>query len=247
MAAREGNFDRQITIFSPQGHLYQIEYCIKASISGGNTAVAVRGDRCAAVITQKKVPDRLIDPTSISSVYRITDTITCLVLGSIPDSRSQIERLRYEANDFKFNHGYPIPTHVLAQKMADICQVYTQEASNRALCCTMLIAGVDDEKGAQTFKVDPSGHILPYKAVATGKSEAEAMNYLEKRNDQLSAGMSEDATVELAISTMMYVLATDFKGSEIEVGVVAADKKFRMLSQDDIEDRLNAISERSDS
>lgn len=131
--------------------------------------------------------------------------------------------------------------------MADICQVYTQEASNRALCCTMLIAGVDDEKGAQTFKVDPSGHILPFKAVATGKAEAEAMNYLEKRNEQLMAGLDEDSTIELAISTMMYVLSTDFKGSEIEVGVVAAGKKFRMLSQDDIEDRLNAISERSDS
>lgn len=165
----------------------------------------------------------------------------------VADSKSQIERLRYEANEFRFNHGYPIPTHVLAQKMADICQVYTQEASNRALCCTMLIAGVDDEKGAQTFKVDPSGHILPYRAVATGKSEAEAMNYLEKRHEQLLSGLGESATIELAISTMMYVLATDFKGSEIEVGVVSAGKKFRMLSQDDIEDRLNAISERSDS
>ena len=56
--------------------------------------------------------------------------------------------------------------------MADICQVYTQEASHRALCCTMLLIGVDDERGSQVFKLDPSGHILPYRAVATGKSEA---------------------------------------------------------------------------
>jgi 20S proteasome subunit alpha 1 len=162
------------------------------------------------------------------------------------DSRSQIERLRHEANDFRFNHGYPMPTHMLAQKMADICQVYTQEASYRALCCTMLLIGVDDERGPQVFKIDPSGHILPYKAVSSGKSEAEAMNYLEKKVDLIQAGLSEADTVELAISTMMYVLSTDFKGSEIEIGVVAAGKRFRMLTQEEIEERLNSISERSD-
>lgn len=163
------------------------------------------------------------------------------------DCRAQVERLRYEANEFRFSNGYPVPVHVLSQKMASLCQVYTQEASNRALCCTMVLIGVDEEKGAQVFKVDPSGHILPYKAVAAGKAEAEAMNFLEKRISEINAGMSLNDTVEVAISTMMYILSSDFKGSEIEVGVVSADSKFRVLSAEDVEDRLNAISERSDS
>lgn len=245
MAAREGNFDRQITIFSPQGHLYQMEYCIKAATSGGNTAVAVRGKDSAVFITQKKVPDRLIDPSCVTSIYRVTDTIGCLMLGLLPDIRSQIERLRYEANEFRFANGYAMPVHALAQRIADICQVYTQEASNRALACVILLIGVDDEKGAQVYKVDPAGHFLPYKAAATGKSEQEAINFLEKRADDLS-NLNEDATIELAISAMQYVLSTDFKSSEIELAVVSRGKKLRKLTEDEIEERLNAISERSD-
>ena len=65
MAGREGNFDRQITIFSPQGHLYQVEYCIKAANGGGNTAVAIRGENSACFITQKKVPVRSLNITSL--------------------------------------------------------------------------------------------------------------------------------------------------------------------------------------
>lgn len=238
-------FDRQITIFSPQGHLYQIEYAMKAATSGGNTAIAVRGANSAAFITQKKIPDRLIVPTSLTSVYRITDSIGCLMIGMLPDIKAQVERIRYEANEFAFENGYPIPVHVLAKRIADICQVYTQEASSRALACVMLLIGVDDEKGCQVFKVDPAGHYLPYKAVSTGKYEPEAMNYLEKKVEELGA-MDEESTIEMAIMAMQYVLSTDFKGSEIEVAVVSKGKKFRVLGEDEIETRINSIMEKSD-
>ena len=77
----QGNFDRQITIFSPQGHLYQVEYAMKAATGAGNTALAVRGATSACFITQKKVQDRLVDPTSMTSIYKITDSIGCLMLG----------------------------------------------------------------------------------------------------------------------------------------------------------------------
>jgi 20S proteasome subunit alpha 1 len=146
----------------------------------------------------------------------------------IADIRAQVERLRYEANEFKFQNGFAMPVSVLSTRIADICQVYTQEASSRALACVMLLIGVDDEKGAQVFKVDPAGHFLPYKAVATGKSEPEAMNFLEKRVGDLAA-LDEKGTIEMAISAMQYVLSTDFKSSEIEVAVITNGKKFRVL------------------
>ena len=91
------------------------------------------------------------------------------MLGLPADVRAQVERLRLEANEFEFKHGYAMPVHVLAKRIADICQVYTQEASSRALACMMVLIGAENEKGAQVYKVDPAGHFLPYKAVSTGK------------------------------------------------------------------------------
>ena len=167
------------------------------------------------------------------------------MIGLQPDIRAQVDRVRYEANEFMYQNGYAMPVHVLAKRMADICQVYTQEASSRALACVMLLIGVDDEMGAQCFKVDPAGHYLPYKAVATGKAEPEAMNFLEKKVDTLSE-LDEAKTIEMAISCMQYVLATDFKSAEIEVAVISAGSKFRRLTDEDIGGHLNAIAEASD-
>ena len=251
---------------------------MKAATSGGNTAIAVRGKKSAAFIAQKKVPvwtdhyirffvlffsnqDRLVDPTSLTSIHKITDTIGCLTIGlsgNFPffivslllnnvsaDIKAQIERIRYEANEFWFNNGFSMPPHALAKRVADICQVYTQEASSRALAVVMLFIGFDDEKGSQVFKVDPTGHYLPYKAVAMGKFEPEAMNFLEKRVTDLGE-LDEENTVEMAIMAMQHVLSSDFKSNEIEVGVVSEGKKFRVLSEQEIEARVNSISEKSE-
>jgi 20S proteasome subunit alpha 1 len=167
------------------------------------------------------------------------------MLGMPADVRAQIERLRYEANEFAFTNGYEMPAHALSKRVADLCQVHTQEASSRALACMMLIIGADDEKGAQTFRVDPAGSYLPYKAVSTGKYEPEAMNFLEKKVGEFEA-MDENATIEMAISAMQHILSSDFKGTEIEVGVITQGQKFRVLKETEMEERLNAISERSD-
>lgn len=50
----------------------------------------------------------------------------------------------------------------------------------RPMACTVLLTAIDDEKGPQLFKCDPSGHYFGYKAAAIGSKEAEASNHLEK-------------------------------------------------------------------
>ena len=55
-----------------------------------------------------------------------------------------------------------MPVHVLSQRMADLAQVYTQQAGKRAMGATMIMCGIDDEKGSQLFKNDPAGNFFGY-------------------------------------------------------------------------------------
>lgn len=242
--SRDSNYDHQITVFSPQGRLYQMEYAFKAaSTSSGLTGVALRGKDTCVVVTQKKIPDRLMDPKSVTNLFQITPGIGCLVTGIMPDCKASIQRARMEAADFRFKYGYAVPVHVLARRIADIAQVNTQSASMRPLACVMMLVAVDDEKGPQVLKVDCAGHYLPFFGTASGSKEQEAVNFLEKKVPEMKE-YSEDESIRCAIMCLGSVLGSDFRGTEIEVGIVQGKLgKFHPLTEEQIEGHLNAIAD----
>lgn len=74
-------YDRHITIFSPEGRLYQVEYAMKAVKHTQLTAVAVKGEDSVVVVCQKKVPDKMLDPSTITSLWRISDQVGAAIIG----------------------------------------------------------------------------------------------------------------------------------------------------------------------
>lgn len=195
--------------------------------------------------------------------------------GSIADARASVDRARGEAAEFRYKYGYEMPCDVLAKRLANINQVYTQRVSllsmpmlpvfchadtrcaqayMRPLGVATTLISVDDEYGPQLYKCDPAGYYVGYKATASGPKQQEALNHLEKKlkNKDCAPGGWEEV-VELGISTLGTILSVDFKKGELEVGIVGGpradgkegtDPEFRTLSEDQIEERLQAISER---
>ena len=228
-------YDRAITVFSPDGRLFQVEYAREA-VKRGTTTVGLKFKDGALLIVDKRITSRLVEPTSIEKIFVLDEHVGCATSGLVADARSLVDRARVDAQMNKVTYDEKIQVIALVKKICDFKQSYTQYGGVRPFGTALLVAGVDDT-GAHLFETDPSGALMEYKASSVGSGRNAAMEVFE---DEYKDSLPRDDALKLALKALHKATEGKLNADAIEIGVVEVDKRFRKLDPAEIKRLVDA-------
>ena len=215
MPAQQG-YDRAITVFSPDGRLYQVEYAIE-TVKRGTIALGIKTND-GIVFAADERPRKLQLVEEPQKLFKIDQHIGIAAAGYIPDARVQIDNARFFSQSNKLVYDEPVEVETIAKHLADQCQQYTQYGGARPIGVSLIIGGIDSS-GSALYLTDPSGAYVLYNAIAIGGNADVANEFLEKNyNESITF---EDAAM-LAISTIQnsnegYDDASNIKMSQVKL------------------------------
>ena len=223
-------YDRAITVFSPDGRLYQVEYAIE-TVRRGTIAVGVKS-KDGVILAVEEKPRKLQTSMITQKIFQVDDHIGIAAAGYIPDARSQVDNARFFSQSNRMIYDEPVEVETVAKHLADQCQQFTQYAGVRPYGVSLIISGVD-QQGNTLYLTDPSGTYIAYHAVAIGSGSEQVTDFLEK-NFKPDMSM-EDAS---ALATASIYLASDEKEGVKHIKMAHVKKDTKMLtnvSEQDIE------------
>jgi proteasome alpha subunit len=229
-------YDRAITVFSPEGRLYQVEYATEA-VRHGPLAVGVKATNGVVLAGEKRTPNKLIDLSTLKKILLIDDHVGTAIAGLHADARKLIDQARVRSQVNRLSYDEPISIQSLVVDICDTKQMHTQYGGVRPFGVSLLVAGVDDF-GPQLYSTDPSGSFWGWKAHAIGKDADVVRDFFEK--ELAGKKMPDlDGAIDLALRGIRQSEAKsedeDEEDETIDIGVIdTEDKQFRILSRDEV-------------
>lgn len=228
-------YDRAITVFSPDGRLFQVEYAREA-VKRGTTAVGIIYDKGVILAVDKNVTSKLIVPKSIEKIFQIDDHIGVATSGLVADARRLVEDARVRAQRNRLVYNQPISVNGLTRDLCDIKQAYTQYGGARPFGTALLIAGVNEKP--HLFETDPSGAFTEYTAGAIGMGKREVEKLLEEK---YQPGMSRQDGIGLALLSLNIVSEGKIQAENIDMITVEVGGKYMPVSTDEIRAQVKRL------
>lgn len=111
-------YDRAITIFAPNGRLYQVEYSLEA-VRRGTTAIGIRAKDGVVLVVEKRITP-LQEPESIEKIFVIDNHVGVAIAGLTADARILIDNARIEAQSHRYLYDEPIDIEFLTKRICDL-------------------------------------------------------------------------------------------------------------------------------
>jgi proteasome alpha subunit len=240
---QNAGYDRAITVFSPDGRLFQVEYAREA-VKRGTTSLGVKSKDGIVLLVDKRTTSKLVESKSIEKIFQIDDHIGAATSGLVADARALIERARMESQINKITYNEPIRVESLAKKICDMKQMYTQNGGVRPFGSALIIGGVNNGS-CKLFETDPSGALIEYKSTAIGSGRNAAMDVFEEKYEE---DLSLNDAIDLALDAVYEATEGKTTAESVEIAVIDKNtKKYRKISDDEVASHVEALLARNKS
>jgi len=232
-----GGYDRAITVFSPDGRLFQVEYALE-TVNRGPTILGVVCPEGIVLGAEERFQTELQDPDFTWKLYEVDEHLGAAVVGLGSDARVLIDQARVYAQSNRLMYDEPIDVEVVTKRIGDIEQMYTQHAGVRPFGVSIIFGGVD-KTGNRLFTTDPSGSYRAYKAVAVGVGRETVEGILKKeyRDD-----LKFDETIKLAVKCLAKAIEARGETPRVKITVVPTEtKRLKFLTDKEIEAHMKGM------
>jgi len=230
-------YDRAITVFSPDGHLFQVEYAQEA-VKKGSTAVGVRGATCVVLGVEKKSVAKLQEERTVRKICLLDNHVVMAFAGLTADARILISRARMECQSHRLTVEDPVTLEYITRHIAELKQRYTQSNGRRPFGISCLIGGFDDDGTPRLYQTEPSGTFHEWKANATGRNAKTVREFLEKYYSPEETD-TEEKTVKLAIRALLEVVQSG--GKNLELAIMRSGQPLQMMDVEKIDEYVKQV------
>jgi len=223
-------YDRSATMFSPDGHILQVEYAEK-TVRLGSASIGIRCEDGVVIIADKGKKDELIVPESAQKIYEIDTHIMASAAGIISDARVLVNHVRTSAQQHRVTYDSPIDAESVIRDISDIKQQYTQHPGVRPFGVAVMVAGKNGNK-CKLYTSDITGNYFEYNAIAIGEND-------DKLNDELRKKARKDIKIEegikLGLEIFREIMKERFDIQRFDIAYIKNDEgKLKRVKGDEI-------------
>ncbi|ESN95225.1 hypothetical protein HELRODRAFT_151021, partial [Helobdella robusta] len=225
-------YDNDVTVWSPQGRIHQIEYAMEA-VKQGSATVGLKSDDYAVLVALKRAPSEL--SAHQKKILPIDDHVGISIAGLTADARLLSKYMRTECYNSRYAYDTPMPVSRLVAMIGTKSQVPTQKYGRRPFGVGLLIAGYD-EKGSHIYQTCPSANYFECKAMAIGARSQSARTYLERHLDEFKNAKLDDI-IKHGLRALRDTLPNEIEltTKNCSVGIVGKDVPFTVYDDDQVQ------------